>query len=80
MDRAAVVIGGGKAEIFEIKNLHFAPSHSDVAIGGEVAYAIVRRTSAHSRNRVIDINEMIVREIWIESHPEQTSLSTRIDR
>src|SRR4029077_7554483 len=73
--RPAVMVGCA-AEVVELENHDFASDYGDVTVCGEPADAIVY---SWRRRRVIDVDEMVRRKIWIECHAEQTSLAIGVD-
>src|ERR1041384_4632006 len=75
MDRAAIVIRR-RREIVEFENNHFAVWNYDVAIRSEAADAIVSRCA---RDGVVEIKEIVICEVWIESDSEQPAFTIRID-
>jgi hypothetical protein len=70
MDRTAVVISGD--EVFQVDQDHLAAGHGDIAVRGETADAIVNRRRARG---VIEIDELVRREVRIESDPEKPPLA-----
>jgi len=71
VDRAAIVVAGA-AQVIQIGQHKFTAGQSDVAVRGEAADAVVGRVTG---NCVIDVDEMIRREVWIESYAEQAALA-----
>src|SRR5580765_7233327 len=72
MDRAAIVDHLGGIELIEFENHDLAVQNSYIAVSGEATKPIVHR---RVRRRVVDVDEIIGREIWIESDTEQPPFS-----
>jgi hypothetical protein len=66
MDCAAVVIRR-RRQIVELENDHFAVWNYNVAVCSKAADAVVSR---RGRDGVVEIKEIVTREVWIESDAE----------
>ena len=74
-ERAAIVIGGA-TQVVEVEQNLLASGRGNVAIGGEPADAIV---NGRGRRRVVDVDELIGRELRIEGDAEQAALADGAD-
>ena len=71
METASVVIGGA-AKVVEVQDNYFTARCGDIAGRGKSADPIVDRGSG---NGVINVDVVVVGEVWIERDPEQAALA-----
>src|SRR5437660_4039844 len=76
MDRASVVVGGA-TQVIQIHQHDLAPSRGYVAVRRESADAVMNWRGA---DRVVNINELIRAEVWIERDTEQPAFARRRHR
>ena len=67
---------GRAAQVVEVEDDDLAAGHGDVAVGGEAADAIV---NGGRRRRVVDVDELVGREVRIEGDAEQAALADGVD-
>lgn len=76
MQSTAVVIRGA-AQVVEVEQHHFTHARvDDIAIGSKSADPVVNR---RRRRGVVDVDELVAREVRIEGKAEQLALAGRID-
>ena len=71
MQRPAVVDVRGR-KVVEVEDGHLAAGDGDVTVGRETADAIVNR---RCRGGVVDVDDVIAREVGIERDAEQATLA-----
>ena len=71
METASVVMGGA-AKVVEVQDNYFTARCGDIASRGKSADPIV---DGGSGNGIINVDVVVVGEVWIEGDPEQAALA-----
>ena len=74
--QGAAVVVGGAAEVVEVEEDGLAAGHGHVAVGGEAADAVV---DGGRGGGVVDVDEVVGREVGVEGHAQQAPFAGRVD-